>query len=111
MKDQKTEGIKYDNLVVQGARYKTTFTPKFKNRKIWKAQNPNLIFTFIPGTIIEILVQPGQNVKEGETLIILEAMKMHNRVIMPFDEEVVKINVQPKDIVSLKVPMIEVRPK
>mgnify|MGYP002682457859 CR=1 FL=1 len=106
-----TEEIKYDNLVVQGAKYMTTFTPKFKHRKAWKTHNPNLIYTFIPGTIIEVLVKPGQKVKEGETLIVLEAMKMHNKVIMPFDGEVVKINVQPSDIVSKKDAMIEIRPK
>ena len=111
MKDQNAEEIKYDHLVVQGAQYKTTFTPKFKNRKNWKPHNPNLIFSFIPGTIIEVLVKPGQKVKLGETLIILEAMKMHNRVLMPFDGEIVKVNVQPRDTVSKKDPMVEVRPK
>ncbi|NLX29009.1 MAG: acetyl-CoA carboxylase biotin carboxyl carrier protein subunit [Bacteroidales bacterium] len=106
-----SEEIKLDHLVVQGAMYKTTLTPKFKHRKAWKAPNPNLIYSFIPGTVIDVLVKPGQKVKEGETLVLLEAMKMHNSIVMPFDGEVVKVNVQPKDSVSKKEPMIEIRPK
>ena len=32
----------------------------------------------MPGLILEVLVTPGQNIKAGEPLIILEAMKMEN---------------------------------
>jgi len=32
----------------------------------------------MPGLVLEIVVQPGQEVKKGEALIILEAMKMEN---------------------------------
>jgi biotin carboxyl carrier protein len=105
------EEVKLDHLIVQGAMYKTTLTAKFKHRKAWKSPNPNLIYSFIPGTVIEVLVKPGQKVKQGETLILLEAMKMHNNIVMPFDGEVVKVNVQPKDLVSKKEAMIEVRPR
>ena len=105
------EEIKFDTLIVQGAKYKTTFTAKFKSRKPWKMPNPNLIYSFIPGTIIDVLVQPGQKVKQGETLVILDAMKMHNSIKMPFDGEIVKVNIQPGDTVSKKNPMVEIRPK
>jgi biotin carboxyl carrier protein len=101
----------HDLLIIQGAEYETSFTTKFKNRKPWKLPNLNLIYSFIPGTVIEILVKPGQKVKQGETLLILEAMKMLNNVNMPFDGEVIKINVVPKDKVSKNQVMIEVRPK
>ncbi len=106
-----SEEPKLEYLIVQGAKYQTTLTQKFRNRKTWKPVNPNLIYSFIPGTVIEVMVKPGQKVKQGETLILLEAMKMHNNVLMPFDGEVVKINVQPKDAVSKKEPMMEIRPR
>lgn len=102
--------IDLDNLVIQGAMYKTTLTPKFKHRKFWKTPNPNLVYSFIPGTILDVLVKPGQKVKEGETLVKLEAMKMRNCIVMPFDGEINKVNVQPGDLVSKKEPIIEVRP-
>ncbi len=37
----------------------------------------------IPGLIVKVLVTPGQAVGEGETLLILEAMKMENDVRAP----------------------------
>ena len=100
---------KFEYLIVQGAKYKTLLTDKFKHRKTWKTPDQNLIFSFIPGTVIEIMVKTGQKVKEGETIMILEAMKMHNKVLMPFDGEIVKINVKPNDIVAKHQTMIEVR--
>lgn len=35
------------------------------------------------GTIFKVLVQPGQEVAQGEAIIILEAMKMENEIIAP----------------------------
>ncbi len=101
----------YDHLIIQGAKYKTTLTKKYKARKAWKLPNQNLIYSFIPGTVVEVLVKPGQKVKQGEPLMVLEAMKMHNNVLMPFDGEVAKINVEPNDKVSKRQVMLEVRAK
>ena len=37
----------------------------------------------MPGIILSILIKEGQKVKEGDTLLILEAMKMENAIICP----------------------------
>lgn len=37
----------------------------------------------MPGIIIELKVEKGQSVEEGETLLILEAMKMENAIVSP----------------------------
>jgi biotin carboxyl carrier protein len=100
-----------DHLIVQGVQYETTLSKKYKNRKPWKLPNLNMINSFIPGTVIDVLVKPGQKVKQGETLMILDAMKMYNNVLMPFDGEVIKINVEPNDRVVKNQAMIEIRPK
>lgn len=39
----------------------------------------------MPGLILSVLVEPGQSVKEGDTLFILEAMKMENVIKSPGD--------------------------
>lgn len=52
---------------------------------------------FIPGTIIDVKVKVGQTVKPGETLVILDAMKMHNRIISQFDTTVKEVNVKTGD--------------
>jgi biotin carboxyl carrier protein len=106
-----TEEKELKNLIIQGAIYKTTFTKKFEERKIWKTPNSNQLYSFMPGTIIDILVKPKDKVKKGDTLLLLDAMKMENRVCAPFDGEVVKINVKKDEIVPRKHLMIEVAPK
>ncbi|MBE6934633.1 MAG: biotin/lipoyl-binding protein [Ruminococcaceae bacterium] len=37
----------------------------------------------MPGTILRVNVQPGQAVKSGELLLVLEAMKMENEIMAP----------------------------
>ena len=48
----------------------------------------------MPGTILEIKVSQGQSVKKGETVCVLEAMKMENDIPAPADGTVASINVQ-----------------
>ncbi|MCG6186095.1 acetyl-CoA carboxylase biotin carboxyl carrier protein subunit [Maribellus maritimus] len=106
-----TEEKEYKNLIVQGAIYKTTYTRKFEDRLMWEAPNENLLYSFIPGTIIDIYIKPKDKVKEGETLLLLEAMKMQNQVRMPFDGEIVKIYVKKEDVIPKRHLMIEIKPK
>ena len=37
----------------------------------------------MPGNILKVNVTAGQTVKEGEVLVILEAMKMENEIMAP----------------------------
>lgn len=106
-----TEEKELKNLIIQGAVYKTTFTRKFEERVNWEAPNENLLYSFIPGTIIDIYIKPKEKVKEGETLLLLEAMKMQNQVRMPFDGEIVKINVKKDEVIPNRHLMIEIKPR
>ncbi len=47
----------------------------------------------IPGVITEIRVAPGNQVKRGQVLLILEAMKMQNEILAPFDGTVTSVPV------------------
>ena len=48
----------------------------------------------LPGVILDIKVKEGDEVKKGQTLIILEAMKMENNINADRDGQVVAINVE-----------------
>ncbi len=48
----------------------------------------------MPGTILDIKVSAGQSVKKGETICVLEAMKMENDIPAPEDGVIASINVQ-----------------
>src|SRR6056297_2317845 len=100
----------YKKLVVQGTVYQTKLTWKFENRVKWVTPNPNHIYSFIPGTIIDIFVKPKQKIKEGETLLLLEAMKMQNQVRMPFDGQILKIHVKKDQVIPKKYMMLEIKP-
>ena len=46
----------------------------------------------MPGTILSVNVQPGQAVKKGDVLVMLEAMKMENEIMAPIDGTVATVN-------------------
>ena len=54
----------------------------------------------MPGTILDVKVQAGQNVKKGQILVILEAMKMENEILAPCDGKVTGVNVRKGDNVE-----------
>lgn len=94
-------------LNVDGSVYKTRHTKTFEKRKIWQDPNPKKIFSTIPGTILEIMVRAGKKVKEGEVLVLLEAMKMQNKIIAPFDGKIKSINVREGEAVAKGALIIE----
>ena len=51
----------------------------------------------LAGTVVKVLVQPGQSVTEGEAIIILEAMKMETSISAPYAGTIVAIKVQSGD--------------
>ncbi|RUM64927.1 MAG: biotin attachment protein [Sulfurimonas sp.] len=55
------------------------------------------IKAMLPGSVWKIIANPGQSVKEGDTLIILESMKMEIDVVAPRDGVVHSINVNVND--------------
>ena len=55
----------------------------------------NAIKAPLPGTITQICVEVGQEVKTGDTLVVLEAMKMANNIEAEADGKVTAICVKP----------------
>jgi biotin carboxyl carrier protein len=94
-------------LNIDTSLYQTRISSKFENRKSYQPADPAMIFSFIPGTIVEILIEPGQVVKKGEILLILDAMKMKNRLKCPIDGKVKSIAVKTGDKVSKGTLLIE----
>jgi acetyl-CoA carboxylase biotin carboxylase subunit len=58
------------------------------------------IVTPIPGKIIQLLVKPGDAVKKGQPLAVLEAMKMEHTLSAPADAEVAGVEVAQGDQVN-----------
>ncbi len=60
----------------------------------------------MPGTIIEVQVSPGDEVVEGQELLVLEAMKMENPIVSTMDGKIKEINVNVDDKVATKQVML-----
>lgn len=67
----------------------------------------NSIKAPMPGIIIDIQVEPGQQVHEGEALVVLEAMKMENAIVSPSDATIKEILVKKGDTVEKNKLLIE----
>ena len=99
---------KMETLVIGGVTYTTQLTKKFINRDIWEKPNPKMIKAYIPGNILEIFVKEGQVVKEGEKLLILQAMKMKNVIATPVSGKVKVICVKEGIMVPKNELLIEI---
>ena len=54
----------------------------------------------MPGRVVKLLVAQGDAVKTGDPLLVVEAMKMENRVQAPIDGKVETIHVKEGDEVN-----------
>ena len=54
----------------------------------------------IAGKIISVDVKPGDEVKEGDTLCLLESMKMENPILAPVNGTVTKIEIKVEQVVK-----------
>jgi biotin carboxyl carrier protein len=94
-------------LNINTSLYKTRISEKFANRKKYQPVDQRKILSFIPGTVLETLVKEGQKVKKGDVLMILEAMKMKNRLKSPVDGKVKKIHTSTGERVPKGTLLIE----
>lgn len=107
-KDKTIEKVKYSTLIVDGVKYKTLLSKKFTDRAMFKEKDPGMVKAFIPGTILKVRAKKGKRVKEGDLLLILEAMKMRNVVAAPVDGVIRKVHVKLGDKVSKNRVMVEI---
>jgi biotin carboxyl carrier protein len=63
----------------------------------------------MPGVVIDVLVSPGQEVEQGDILIILESMKMQNEFKAPRGGKIHTIRVAPGDKVEQSSVMLTIK--
>ncbi|OYT33375.1 hypothetical protein B6U96_15895 [Archaeoglobales archaeon ex4484_92] len=59
-----------------------------------KKEELGRVVSMLPGVVLKILVNPGDRVKIGDPLMIIESMKMENEIVSPVDGEVRRILVK-----------------
>jgi len=71
-----------------------------KRRKGLKKLARETIEVPITGKIISVNVKVGDEVKEGDTLCLLESMKMENPILAPVDGTIAQIGVTAEQVVK-----------
>jgi len=104
---KKTENLGILNI--NSTLYKTRLSPKFLKRKPYMPADQKAIMSFIPGTVLDILVKKGQDVRKGEDLVILDSMKMQNLIKCSMDGTIRKINVNKGDKVAKGTILLELK--
>jgi biotin carboxyl carrier protein len=89
--------------------YRTTLTKKFEQRTSYTAPDSRRVVAFIPGTILKVLVKEGHKVKKGDTLLVLQAMKMDNHLLAIRNGTVKKVYVKQGEVVPKRHLLIELK--
>jgi methylmalonyl-CoA carboxyltransferase small subunit len=71
------------------------------------ATSANALTAPMAGTVLKVLIQAGANVSSGQTLFVLEAMKMETEVTAPQDGKVKSVDVTVGDPVQGGQVLIE----
>ncbi len=103
-----SEQEKFIQIGLENGVFETRATRKFGRRKPYERLDPRVIKAVIPGVVAEIGTRVGKSVKQGETMMILEAMKMLNRIPAPLDGTVKVIRVATGEKVSKGQVLMEI---
>ncbi|MGW8114727.1 biotin/lipoyl-containing protein [Caproicibacterium sp. NSD3] len=68
--------------------------------------NAETVESPLPGNVMSINVKPGDSVKAGQILLILEAMKMENEIVAPHDATIKSLCVNKGDTVDAGAPLV-----
>ena len=102
-----SEEKKYETLETAYGTFQTTYNKMYRERKPWVPVNPRNIVCHIPGTIVEVMVKEGDQVKPGDLLILFKAMKMNNNIVAQKAGTVKKIYVKAGENVKNHTVLIE----
>lgn len=78
----------------------STDKPVLQSEKKSDGESVKKVLAPLPGVVLNVLVKEGDQVKEGQALLIMEAMKMENAIHSPYSGKVLKINVKKDDTIA-----------
>jgi biotin carboxyl carrier protein len=109
----KDEQAKNQTLIINGQKQHIEVKDKYDDLLMQLGMDKlmgnkaNVLKAPMPGLVLKILVTEGQEIKKGEGLLILEAMKMENIIKASADGKVKKIHIEEKKVVDKNQKMIE----
>ncbi len=104
---------KYHVLINGNSYYFNVDTPfSFRRRKVLNKRKQDskkeVVVAPMPGKIVDIMVEENLLINEGDSLIILEAMKMQNEIKSSVKGTVKKVNIKPGENVNKNDVLVEI---
>ena len=101
------EGMKFSIKIDTGG---SKDSKKNRKRGGSKRKLSGKISSSIPGKIVTLNVKLGDLIKQGQVVMILEAMKMQNEIQAPLSGKVIEINCQSGDSIEANMPLVVIQP-
>lgn len=89
---------------------KTTASPVLPGQKP-RPRHAGHVTAAMPGNIVDVLVTVGQQVKAGDAVLVIEAMKMENEVQAAISGTVINIFATKGDAVTPDMALVEIQPE
>lgn len=84
--------------------------PKQRRASGGKSKKSGKVTANIPGKVVTVEVTVGQQVEEGQVVMILEAMKMQNEIQAPVSGTVTEIHCEEGQSIEANVPLLVITP-
>ncbi|MDP6871040.1 MAG: biotin/lipoyl-containing protein [Candidatus Thalassarchaeaceae archaeon] len=81
-----------------------------KPRNSRKGKVSGVVSSPIPGKIVSVNISEGDEVSEGDVIMVLEAMKMQNEIQAPIGGVVTELNCSPGETIEANSPLIVIDP-
>jgi 3-methylcrotonyl-CoA carboxylase alpha subunit len=94
-------------VFIDGDVWTVDIAPAERARRARGGAGPEGLSAPMPATVVRILVEPGRDVKRGETLLLLEAMKMELPVRAPRDGRVKALHCRAGELVQPGVALVD----
>ncbi len=96
-------------ISIDGQTFVVEMTTEGRSRTKTRGGGHDAMMAPMPATVVKLLVEPGAHVAEGDTLIVLEAMKMELAVRAPRDGVVGKVHCQVGELVQPGIALLELQ--
>ncbi len=83
---------------------------KKKRNASGKKKKSGTVSANIPGKVVTVEVDVGDEVVEGQVILILEAMKMQNEIQAPVSGTVISVNCEEGQAIEANIPLVVIEP-
>ena len=98
-----------DLVEVGNSEFKNDSSPQSRKDRKLRPTHDGCVTTAMPGTVIDIKVNVGDQVNAGDALIVIEAMKMENEIQAPKSGTVIGVHIAKGQSISPDQTLIEIQ--